>query len=269
MADLEYIVVDLDGTIATTKHRAHLLDKKPRDWEAYALACLDDPPIMPTIGLVRAWMGSDSHFGVMFVTGRSEVARKRTELWLKRQDLSGWSALSMRPHGDLRPNPELKVSVVEGLLSAGYRITMAIDDYPAVLEAYKDQFGITGLLPIGHTVDAGVLTGIAEGLAAAGPAGNLPPPVAEALATLRDTFARKNSDYARDTSWRSNFDSIADQMGFSAIKACDTLVAVKQARLQALTANGRDPANEAVEDTYLDRMVYATIAYALLLDERG
>ena len=98
---------------------------------------------------------------------------------------------------------------------------------------------------------------------------SLPAPIAQAMLKIESTFTRKNADYAKDTNWRSNFDSIAAQMGFSALTAADTFVAVKQARLQALTANGRVNAtlNEAIEDTYLDRMVYGVIAYALLLDD--
>lgn len=96
---------------------------------------------------------------------------------------------------------------------------------------------------------------------------DLPPPVQRAVDALIETFTRKSADYADDSNWRSNFDAVSRQMGFPAVVAADTLVAVKQARLQALSANGRPPANEALADTYLDRMVYATIAYALLLDE--
>ncbi len=96
---------------------------------------------------------------------------------------------------------------------------------------------------------------------------SLPAPIAQAMLRIESTFARKNADYATDSSWRSNFDAIAAQMGFSAVSAADTLIAVKQARLTALALNGRGTVNEAIEDTYLDRMVYAVIAYALLMDD--
>jgi hypothetical protein len=98
---------------------------------------------------------------------------------------------------------------------------------------------------------------------------DLPAPIASALLKVVSTFARKNADYAEDTNWRSNFDRIASQMGFDATTAADTLIAVKQARIAALTLNGRGThtLNEAIEDTYLDRMVYCVIAYALLMDD--
>jgi len=98
------------------------------------------------------------------------------------------------------------------------------------------------------------------------PDGCLPPPVDRAILRAISTFTNKNADYADDSSWRSNFDDIAAQEGRPALQVADTMINVKQARLRALRANGRAPVNEALEDTYLDRMVYSIIAYALLLD---
>lgn len=98
----------------------------------------------------------------------------------------------------------------------------------------------------------------------------LPESIARAIQTIQDTFAKKNADYADKSSWRSNFDQVAKQMCFKdGVDSADTLIAVKQARLQALRANGTSPKNESLIDTYLDRMVYAVIAYALVLDAQG
>lgn len=99
------------------------------------------------------------------------------------------------------------------------------------------------------------------------PAASIPPPVERAIERIRATFAKKNADYAEDGAWRSNFDDIAHQMDAGAVDAADTLIAVKQARLRSLKRNGRGPQNEAVDDTYLDRAVYAVIALALLMDD--
>ena len=98
---------------------------------------------------------------------------------------------------------------------------------------------------------------------------DLPAPIANAILRIVSTFARKNVDYAEDGDWRSNFDRVASQMNYSALTAADTFVAVKQARIAALQMNKRENAtvNEAIEDTYLDRMVYCVIAYALLMDD--
>lgn len=104
-----------------------------------------------------------------------------------------------------------------------------------------------------------------EDLAAAVPSqrAEAPEPVQRAMAAIAATFRRKNADYAEDSDWQSNFRDVAQQMGIDPVDACDTLVAVKQARLKSLRANGRGPENEAVEDTYLDRAVYSVIALAM------
>ncbi|GFE12858.1 hypothetical protein Sgleb_09050 [Streptomyces glebosus] len=37
-------VFDLDGTLADTGHRQHLLRQTPRDWRAFFAAATEDPP---------------------------------------------------------------------------------------------------------------------------------------------------------------------------------------------------------------------------------
>ena len=96
----------------------------------------------------------------------------------------------------------------------------------------------------------------------------LPTSVGKVLANITATFTKKNADYAADADgWRSNFDDIARQCSISATEAANTLIAVKQARLRALSSNGRAPANEAIEDTLLDRAVYAVLALALYQED--
>lgn len=82
---------------------------------------------------------------------------------------------------------------------------------------------------------------------------------------------RKRRDYALDDSPWSNFDFSADAMGIRSEDAAVFNVSQKLARLAALRANGRldEPANEAVEDTYLDLAVYAVIALGIRTYPRG
>lgn len=99
----------------------------------------------------------------------------------------------------------------------------------------------------------------------------IPVPVQQALARIAEIFGKKNADYATEESWRSNFEDVARQLDISDRDACETLIAVKQARLRALRTNGRLPANESVDDTVLDRAVYGVISLAMLIEdgERG
>ena len=93
-------------------------------------------------------------------------------------------------------------------------------------------------------------------------------PFEAVLVDIVRTNRRKRQDYAEDGSPFSNFDYTADALGlegFSAVESAVFNINQKIARLRSLRKNGRinDPANEAVEDTYLDLAVYAVIAYAI------
>ena len=97
-----------------------------------------------------------------------------------------------------------------------------------------------------------------------------PVAVAAALKQIERTFTGKSADYAEDTDWRSNFRDMAKQLhlpGVTDRSACELLIALKQSRLRALRANGRDPSNEGTLDTLLDRAVYAVIAFAMALED--
>lgn len=259
------VLVDLDGTLCDTSGRAHLLDKKPRDWEAYSLACGDDKPIPFAIEVVQDL--ADRGHRIVISTGRGIVARKQTNAWLLRNGVP-WHTIFMRKVGDMRRNPELKRERAEQVMRES-RVLFALEDHPAVVREYA-ALGIPSLVVARPEADQGILTELAADLVDQSANAQLPAPVAEALTLIHDTFARKNADYAQDTNWRSNFDDVSGQMGWeSSVTAADALIAVKQARLRSLKANGRGPANEAVLDTYLDRTVYAVIALALYLDEQS
>lgn len=98
---------------------------------------------------------------------------------------------------------------------------------------------------------------------------SVPEPIRVALDQIESTFARKNADYADEKqSWSSNFEDVASQMGWeSSQESAEALIAVKQARLRSMRANGRLPLNESVLDTKLDRAVYSVIALALAIEE--
>lgn len=74
---------------------------------------------------------------------------------------------------------------------------------------------------------------------------------------------RKRADYAGDGNPFQNFIDSAYQLNSVPGMSCEQLIATKQARLRNLIGSGRTPQNESVEDTILDRAVYAAIALAM------
>jgi hypothetical protein len=90
-------------------------------------------------------------------------------------------------------------------------------------------------------------------------------PFEAACIDLVSTNRRKRADYTSGR-WDENFVRVADQVGLTREQAVEVHIATKQARLCALTATGRAPANESISDTKLDRAVYSVIALAMDLE---
>lgn len=98
---------------------------------------------------------------------------------------------------------------------------------------------------------------------------NTDDPFEKAVERLVMLNRKKRADYALDSDPWSNFrltaerhpkmDGPLDAVWFNVIQ--------KLVRLEALQANGRTPANEAVEDTYDDLAVYFIIAGILAREE--
>lgn len=74
---------------------------------------------------------------------------------------------------------------------------------------------------------------------------------------------KKRADYAGNGNPFQNFIDSAYQINTVPGMSCEQLIATKQARLRNLINSGRVPQNESVEDTILDRAVYAAIALAM------
>lgn len=88
-----------------------------------------------------------------------------------------------------------------------------------------------------------------------------------AIMQLVQMQRKKKADYALDNDRWSNFREAGSAVGISPLQGIDYMVATKQARLKALRSNGRAPSNESVVDTYLDRAVYAVLAYTFALGD--
>lgn len=96
-------------------------------------------------------------------------------------------------------------------------------------------------------------------------------PIDSVLAEMVTLNRRKRADYAHDGDPLSNFFRTAEIMRakgykeFDAMTSVDYLLAVKEARMEALRANGRvdQPSNESVRDTLLDESVYAVLRTAI------
>jgi uncharacterized HAD superfamily protein len=140
----QIVTVDIDSTLADTRHRVGLIDTNDReatDWLAYAKACADDEPT-DVIALLRLL---DLNYGIVLVTSRPAGARSETETWLALQAVP-YDALVMNESvmdttGRYMDATEHKVAALRDL-NTRFEIVLHIDDWWQTAEAVKDQLGI-------------------------------------------------------------------------------------------------------------------------------
>lgn len=128
------VVWDLDGTLADDRARAHHVEVeagRKRDWKSYFDAIDEDPPIAASMEVLHALRSSGNR--VIFLTGRPEYTRPKTESWLQANGLTDYDRLLMRPEGEFRPAGEVKVEIIERLREE-YELVCAFEDRIDVAE---------------------------------------------------------------------------------------------------------------------------------------
>jgi phosphoglycolate phosphatase-like HAD superfamily hydrolase len=130
-------VFDLDGTLADSSHRQHLLERRPRDWNAFFAAAPQDPPLSEGVALA---LSSARECEVVYLTGRPERCRRDTVAWLAAQGLPE-GRMWMRADNDRRPARQTKLEVL-GRLARDREVRVLVDDDALVCDA-AEQAGFT------------------------------------------------------------------------------------------------------------------------------
>lgn len=141
----KYIVCDLDGTIALNTHRQYLIDKtvppdQKRNWDEFTRRSMYDSPNKPVIELLRRFSQDRV---IIIMTGRSEAARRTTEIWLDYFRVP-YTQLIMRKKDDHRHDIELKPELLEEIKDIVHfgEIDFFIDDRQTVVDRWR-QMGFT------------------------------------------------------------------------------------------------------------------------------
>ncbi len=129
---LPLAVFDIDGVLADVSHRLHLVEERPKDWDAFFSAAVDDPPYEEGLALV---LESAKDCEVVYLTGRPERCRADTVAWLARHGLPE-GRLQMRSGSDRRPARLTKPPALRRL-AAGRTVAVVVDDDLAVCDAYE------------------------------------------------------------------------------------------------------------------------------------
>lgn len=121
-------VIDIDGVVADVRHRLHLVQERPKQWDAFFAAAAQDPPLAKGVTLVLR-LAADHD--VVWLTGRPERNRRLTARWLAAQGLPD-APLLMRPNRDFRPAKVTKRDELRRL-RADREVAIVVDDDPDVV----------------------------------------------------------------------------------------------------------------------------------------
>lgn len=128
-------IFDLDGTLALTEHRQHILDNKddPQRWRRFYAACDRDEPNAPVISTMERLR----RFADIWIwSGRSSEVAAKTIEWLEqhtsfmRSDLLIGETLTMRAEGDYTPDDVLKKQ---------WLASMLVDDRRRLVAVFEDR----------------------------------------------------------------------------------------------------------------------------------
>jgi hypothetical protein len=130
--DRPVAVFDLDGVLADVRHRLHLVEGRPKKWDAFFDAAVADPPLAPGVQLARA---SAEDCDLVYLTGRPERCRADTLAWLDHHGLPP-GPLMMRRSRDFRPSRVAKLEQLRRLATKR-TVAVAVDDDAQVCDAYE------------------------------------------------------------------------------------------------------------------------------------
>ena len=126
-------VFDLDGVCADVRHRLHLLQTRPKQWDEFFEMAADDSPLSAAQRLTRQL--TDDGALICFLSGRPERNRNLTTRWLQRHDFPQ-APIYLRPDWDRRPARLFKAEKLQSL-GDPTEIAMVYDDDSAVIAHLK------------------------------------------------------------------------------------------------------------------------------------
>lgn len=140
MLDKQFIVCDIDGTLANIMHRVHLVQGKSRNYDMFHQLINQDKPEFETIAMVNAL--HEAGHTIIFASGRPEETRGATEEWLQTH-VGEWTSethMFMRKDGDKRSDVEVKTEMLTKFQAIyGMKPTIAIDDRLGVCQLWHEN----------------------------------------------------------------------------------------------------------------------------------
>lgn len=117
----EFVIVDIDGTVADLRHRIHFIQGEKKDWDAFYSHAGEDSPIESVISVINSLAISGCQ--LVFVTGRPDRIYYPTVDWLEKVSPPTGTMIKkplmfFRKNGDFRPDTVVKKEIYENKLKA-------------------------------------------------------------------------------------------------------------------------------------------------------
>lgn len=127
-------IFDIDGTLANTQHRTHLLPNNGGSWQQFFEAQSNDPLIEPVGYLLKTL--AEKHT-IICVSGRPDTYREMTREWLALHNLPV-ELLLMRRKTDKRPDNEVKRDIYTKTIKPYFNVKMIFDDRDMVVKMWRE-----------------------------------------------------------------------------------------------------------------------------------
>lgn len=143
LVDGEYIISDLDGTLADNAWRARQLDISEgqtgkKDWHAFHMGIPQDELRADVWERIQAMQAEFPDAKLILVSARNEQYRQITVDWLKEKNIDHY-ALFMREDADKRPDTMVKRDILNRYFKDKSRILGVFDDRPSVIRMWQEE----------------------------------------------------------------------------------------------------------------------------------
>ena len=149
------IIVDMDGTLSSSAHRAHFVTNKPADWSSFHGHMVQDQPIPQMVKLLK--QHDMAGHTIVVLTLRPERMRKHIEDWLDRYDIP-FDEMYLRPEGNYERGDVVKHDIISKDIMPEFDVVAAYDDNNTILDMERElglkTFKITDpALPPDESID--------------------------------------------------------------------------------------------------------------------
>lgn len=130
----QWIIFDIDGTLADIGHRLHHIKGEKKDWYGFNSRMKDDGL---KFDIYMLYEMCKSRYKIAIVTGRFEEYREVTTDWLMRNGIY-WDELHMRPSEDYRSDDIIKQDILKKHFQDNSRqIRFVVDDRDRVVNMWR------------------------------------------------------------------------------------------------------------------------------------